>query len=336
MDVEKAAKSILWGRSLVRVCDGNGETCTFTLRSLTLEEQNEMEFLKDTVLQECEDEGILFHDEMEQILEETGAWTDEDDNRIASLEREVRKCKHGIKQAEFNKTKRKILEKKMSGLEAELSSLIGQKSSLFSLTAERRAEEFTRRYIIMRSSTDKFGKQIWGTEGDFLSSTDSELIDNLTIAYIEHHVMSEASIRKIARSGSWRFRWAASKNGESLFGKPVAEWTQMQDQLVYWSQYYDYVYESPDRPNEMVIESDAALDAWVEDQGSKERSGSGMSSSKGHQENFVVVPDGDKETIDRVHSMNSKENRKKISSERKEIKDKGRVSEWELRKKGKA
>jgi hypothetical protein len=336
MDMEKALKSILWGRALVRAENAEGEMKTFTLRSLTLEEQNEMEFLKETVLQECEDDGILFEEELKEILEETSAWTSEDDQRIEDLEREVRKCKHGIKQAEFNKTKRRILEKKMSGLELDLESLKSQKYGLFDLTAERRAEEFVRRYIIMKSATDKFGKQIWQTEEDFLSSTDSSLLNNLTLQYMEHHVMSETLLREIARSGSWRFRWSASKNGESLFGKPVAEWTQLQDMLVYWSQYYDFVYESPERPNDMVIENDAALDAWVEEQSRKNDSGSGMSSKAGHQEQFIVVPDADKETIDRVHGMNSKNNRKKISEERKEIKEKGRVSEWELRKKGKA
>jgi len=336
MDTEKALKRILWGRALVRAVNATGEEGTFTLRSLTLEEQNEMEFLKETVLQECEDEGILFQEELEQILEETNAWTSEDDQGIEDLEREIRKCRHGIKQAEFNKTKRRLLEKKMPKFELDLEGRKLRKDSLFSLTAERRAEEFVRRYIVMKSSTDKFGKQIWETEEEFLSSTDAVLVDSLTVQYLENHVMSEKQIREIARSGSWRFRWSASKNGESLFGKSISEWTQLQDALVYWSQYYDYVYESPDRPNDMVIENDAALDAWVENQQSKDQSGSGMSSKAGHQEQFIVVPDADKETIERVHGMNSKSNRKKISSERKEIKEKGRVSEWELRKKGKA
>lgn len=331
MDVEKALKKILLGRSLVRL-----EGQTFTLRSLTLEEQNEMEFLKEITLQECEEDGILFEKELLELLEETDAWTSEDDQRIEDLEREIRKCKHGIKQAEFNKTKRRLLEKKMSGFDTELRDLKGQKDRLLDLTAERRAEEFVRRFIVMKSATDKFGRQIWKTEEDFLESTDSRLIDDLTTAYIETFLLPESDIREIARSGSWRFRWAASKNGESLFGKPVAEWNQLQENLVYWSQFYDYVFEHPERPNEMIINSDSALDAWVEEQDRKDSSGSGMSSKAGHQEQFIVVPDGDKDTIDRVHGMNSKNNRKQISSERQEIKEKGRVSEWELRKKGKA
>lgn len=333
MDIEKALNKILWGKALVKASGQDGKAETFALRSLTLQENNEMQFLRETVLQECEEDGIVNKEELTLILKEAEAWTSKEEDRISELEQETKKLKHGIKQAEFNKTKRRILEKSLSRTTEELQVLSNQKIDLFSLTAEARAEEYTRRYMIFKSATDKFGNQFWNTEEEFLDCTDSELVNNLTLGYIDSHIMTEAEVRKIARSGMWRFRWSASKNGESLFGKPVSEWSDLQSTLVYWSQFYDYVYESPDKPNDMVIENDSALDGWVHEQeGKNSTTSNGMSGKSGHQEQFIVVPDADSETIEQVHSLNSKKDREQISRERKEIKEKGRVSEWELRK----
>jgi hypothetical protein len=335
MDVEKEINKILWGRCLVKAFGSDCVSKTFTLRSLTISEQNQMDFLKDTVLQECKEDGILTGEELMSVMSETGAWTEDDDKEIEDLEREIRRLKYGIKQSEYHASKNKILSKKLKKAEFKLQTAQGEKSALLGNTADSRAEEFVRRYMIFMSATDKFGNQIWKTEEEFLLSTDSTLIDVLTLRYVENHIMSESNLREIARSGLWRFRWSASKNGESLFGKSIAEWSELQSALVYWSQFYDYVYESMDRPSEMVIANDAALDAWYSDQSKEQGSkASSLSSKNDHQEQFIVVPDGDKETIDKINNMNSNTSKDTISRERKQIKEQGSISEWDLRKGG--
>ena len=335
MDIEKTVNKILWGRCLVKAHGIDGVSKTFTLRSLTIREQNELDFLKETILQECEEDGILNRKDLMKIMSETEAWTDSDDSEIERLEREVRKLNHGIVQAEYHVTRKKMLEKNLKKTQFKLQELNSQRTDLLGSTAEARSEEVVRRYMIFMSATDKFGKQIWDTEEAFLASTDSVLVDMLTIRYLQNHIMPEKEVRKIARSGLWRFRWSVSKNGESLFGGPISEWSELQSALVYWSQFYDYVYESMDSPSDMVIENDAALDAWVSDQNK------GSSSNKSrkpvndsHQEQFIVVPDADKSTIDKVYDMNDKKNKDLIRREREQIKEKGSVSEWDLRKKG--
>jgi hypothetical protein len=335
MDIEKEINKILWGRCLVKAFGSDGVSRTFTLRSLTISEQNEINFLKDTILQECKDDGILTVKELMSVMSDTGAWTESDDKDIEDTVREIRKLKHGIMQSEYHMSKNKILKKKLKKSEFKLATLNSEKNALIGNTADSRAEELVRRYMIFMSATDKFGNQTWKTEKEFLLSTDSLLIDMLTLRYLENHIMSEADVREIARSGLWRFRWSASKNGESLFGKPISEWGELQSALVYWSQFYDYVYESMDRPSDMVIANDAALDAWSLDQnkGSSNKAAS-LSKNSNHQEQFIVVPDADQGTIDRVHDMNDKKSKDLISRERNKIKEKGSISEWDLRKGG--
>lgn len=331
MDIEKAVNRILWGKAIVEISRG-GKKTSYVLRSLSLSEQNEIDFLKDSVLNECKENGILTEDELLQELEYAGAWTSDDEQQIKDIEKEIRRIKHNIKNCQFNVTKKKHLNRKLEKEEKNLSELRATKINILSCTAEARADEYARRYIIFNSSTDKMGNQIWETEEQFLESTDQELIDLLTIEYVNNHMMSEKQVREIARSQHWRFRWTASKNGESLFGKPISEWSDLQNNLVYWSQFYDFVYENPDAPSDDIIENDAALDAWFQDRDKKKSPTS--NAKNGHQEQFIVVPDGDKSTIESINKMNSKIDRDRISRERKEIKEKGRVSEWELRKKG--
>jgi hypothetical protein len=336
MNIDKAINKILWGRALVKAAGSDGVEKTFTLRSLTLKEQNEIEFLRETIMEECKEEGILLEEEMLEFLHDATAWTYVEEDRIVELEREIRKLKHGLKQSEFNATKTRMLRRKLTKTEKEIGELLYNKSQFLSLTAESRAEELVRRYMIFMSATDKFGNQTWQTEDDFLASTDSQLVDMLTIRYIESHIMSEKDVREVARSGMWRFRWAASKNGESLYGKPVSEWSDLQNNLVYWSQFYDYVYESLERPSQSIIDNDAALDAWSieQNEGSSNKAKKEKKTAGSHQEQFIIVPDGDQGTIDKVNGMNSRQTKEQVSRERKLIKEKGKVSEWDLRKKG--
>jgi hypothetical protein len=56
------------------------------------------------------------------------------------------------------------------------------------------------------------------------------------------------------------------KTSEPLFGIPTSEYTIDQLNLIYWSNYYQSIYEMmpEDRPSDFVIEDDEALDAYME------------------------------------------------------------------------
>lgn len=63
----------------------------------------------------------------------------------------------------------------------------------------------------------------------------------------------------------WRARWNAStKTGSPLFDGPTTDWNINQVALVYWSSFYDNIYEHPERPEAKIINNDDLLDKWVE------------------------------------------------------------------------
>jgi hypothetical protein len=55
------------------------------------------------------------------------------------------------------------------------------------------------------------------------------------------------------------------KTSEPLFGVPTSEYTLNQINLVYWSNFYQNIYEMmpEDRPSDMVIDDDDTLDAYM-------------------------------------------------------------------------
>jgi hypothetical protein len=211
------------------------------------------------------------------------------------------------------------------------------------LSAENRAEEIKRRHMIMLSVEDIEEKRYWSDLNVFLNENDLVLIYNLAIAYYKNNVLSEKETREIARSGQWRYRWASAKNGADLFGKPICDYSEMQNSLVYWSQFYDYVFESMDRPGDLIINDDDACDAWYNDQikktavkGDNQKNIVGTkkaTTNKFHQEQFVMVDPKDADSVKKVQEMNTSSTREQLRRENEFIKkNKGRVSEWKLRK----
>jgi len=68
----------------------------------------------------------------------------------------------------------------------------------------------------------------------------------------------------------WRARWRAStKTSSPLFEGVTTDWNINQVALVFWSNFYDNIYEHPERPEQKIIDNDDLLDKWVEDQAKK-------------------------------------------------------------------
>lgn len=335
MEIEKEIRKILWGKSIVSAKDCNGQSKTYVLRSLTMSEMNYLDFIYDQCFNESIESGLLSKEELDFFYKNNEIWTDEDEQELKDLKKEIAKQKGLKSKLKANKTKIKILSNKIKKLEDKLSNMIAYKQDLDSCSAEKHAEEISNRHMIHLSATDKFGKRLWEEDEDFLNCTDEKLIYNLTINYYKNNFLSDKQLRKIARSGVWRYRWSASKNGESLFGKPISEWTSVQNHLVYWSQYYDYIYENPDRPDDATIEDDDSIDRWMENESKKnKKSRVSKKSNKNSEfvEDFIVVEDGDSETIKDIYDENTISSRQVINKTREQVQKNGKVNDWQVKK----
>lgn len=284
-------------------------------------------------------------EQLEQFYNINEIWTAADDAEMRVLAKKIDLLKSQIKDAEYFPVKQKQLRKKLQANEHKVGEKKRTKSQLFNCSAETRATEISRRFMVMMSTENLKGVPKWETEEEFMGECDIDLIYNLALAYYNCNIFPEAELREMARSGQWRFKWNASKNGIDLFGKPISEWSEMQDALVYWSQFYDYVFECPERPSQLIIDDDDACDAWVNDQLKSKRLGKGKEKTpsnasaqrKGkttgaHHEQFVMVQPGDIDTVQRVQEMNPNAVRQKLKAEQSKIQKSGkRLTEWQLR-----
>lgn len=340
--VDERIKRILWGRSIVSVKDGNGADLTFILRSLTSHEGNRLDFVYHKELAEALRRGMLMEDELIQLLDGAGLWTGNDDIYLKGLERKEKLLAEKLSQYKFQKTLLKKVEKEMEETKVEREERERFRDSLLMLSAENRAEEIRRRHMIYMSTEDAEERSFWPNIESFLDDYDLVLVFNLAISYYRNNVFSESEMRQVARSGAWRFRWSAAKDGADLFGQPISSWTEAQNAIVYWSQFYDFVFESMDRPPDAVVKDDVACDVWYEDQVKKlarkgdERTNvlgtKKATTNKFHQEQFVMVSPGDVDTVKEVQEMNPIHTRNKLRREQEVVKKSGKVSEWELRK----
>lgn len=345
-EIQHKVHQILWGKFIAEVTNAEGLVKPFVLRSLTSHEINYLDFLYNRELRLAIEDGLLLELDLCTIYEDNGLWAETDEIHIKGLQNKIDIIKNQIRQCQFMKNKKKKYERDLKKTKNELENKNWEKNQLFMLSAENRAEEIKRRYMIMISSENINGEPYWESEESFLNEIDSVLMYNLAIAYYKNNILSESETREIARSGTWRFRWQAAKKGSDLFGKPVSEWSDMQNALVYWSQFYDIVYESGERPDQSIIDDDNACDAWYDDYikrmsnnnvNNESRSPTGIKKSKLnkiHQEQFIFVDENDSESIEKVQNMNAPSIREKLKSERQKIESSkgGRLSEWNLRK----
>ncbi|MCK5610115.1 hypothetical protein KAR91_50040 [Candidatus Pacearchaeota archaeon] len=344
-EITRNLDKILWGKSIVTIDGRFTDEATMVLRSLTIAESNFINHIYERELRAGLDVGILTDEELEQFYENNQVWTAADEAEIRVLTKQIDLLKSQIMDAEFFPVKQKQLRKKLLSNEDKIRDKKRVKSQLFNCSVETRAMEISRRFMVMMSTESLKGIPMWETEVEFMNECDIDLIYNLALAYYNCNIFPETELREMARSGQWRFKWNASKNGIDLFGKPISEWSEMQDALVYWSQFYDYVFECPERPSQLVIDDDDACDAWVNDQlkskrlgQTKEKRNSVQSTQRkgkttgARHEQFVMVQPGDVDTVQRVQEMNPNDVRRKLQAEQDKIQKSGkRLTEWQLR-----
>jgi hypothetical protein len=350
MDIEKVVNRILWGKSIVDVKDRTGKLHTFILRSLTIKENNLASYLYDKEYADAIATGILTCEQLKSIYESEEVWTEKEELELRGYPIAIKRLKTSIKDHEFFTLRKKQLEKRLRKTEKEYNDKIAEKDLLFAVSAEQRAQEVSRRFMVMMSTETLDEQKYWVDKGQFLAERDLPLIYNLALAYYKHNLLGQTTIRKIARSPIWQYRFAAYKRGADLFGRPVSEWSEMQGLLIYWSQIYDSVYNHPDRPSDFIINDDNALDGWLDSQSKESNRNAGSSGQERepfknvikrkqntgkrimHSEKFVMVQHGDKDSIRRVQDKNDPVTRARLQKESETIKKKGRVSEFDLRK----
>lgn len=267
-EIEQAINNIAWGGKHIRVKTFDG--CEIvTIKPLSISDKNFLDFIYDAALGEALESGVMNKFELYKLYKERGVWTNEDDDNHKVYIAKIKELKTLL--GNLENVERKKTQVQISFFEKELDKINLKRRELYNVSAENYAEEQKLLALAFCATHDLHDKKKWDKWDDFLSSVDLKLIDDILHGIINIEQYSEKQIRAIARSSTWRYRWNAAKSIGDLFGKPIMDFSPTQQSLIYWSQVYDNVYESMEKPPDEIINDDVALDRWFEAQAKKRK-----------------------------------------------------------------
>ena len=269
-EISRTIEGIGSGSKVVQVEDGSGKKVFILFKHPTLEHKESSYYMYSQALIEAEEQGILSIKQMKEISKTRSFFSQEDSKKLESIESKLKGQYLVLKKTTRVPARRNRVKEVIARLEGEASILRYNKDKYLENTSERKAAEerllFLSFCCTYKPSTNS---KYWELKSDFDSETDSILRRNIFTEFVMfYHGLGSTIIRYIARSNLWRIRYMISvKTGESLFNKGVNRYDTNQLMLVYWSNYYQSIYEMlpADRPTNSIIEDDTSLDAYMSD-----------------------------------------------------------------------
>jgi len=296
-----------------------------------------------TFFEQKKREGIPTVNELLQTYRENGLWTDTHETALKELPKQIEELQQR-KSSTKNRATAKKLDDWLIKRNQQLSHLMESRNQRLANSAEFLANDAATAYLISQCVLDINNNTIWPSYEELMDDSRLNLIDEMmAIFIINTNDSDEKTIRKLARSGFWRVRWNIFKKApHTLFERSAKDLTNDQFMLLYWSQVYDGVYESLERPPDDIVNDDEALDEWLlnQEEERKQEVGKkfyGKGSNKDSKINkaseiFKVV--SSREEAEKINALNSTSVRNIRKAEEKKLRDsKGRlVQEHELRK----
>jgi hypothetical protein len=218
--------------------------------------------------QELKKEGFFTEEEEKEILYKKNIWSDQLEEVLKLAKETILNFTAAIVECEFRSIEKNYLINKKRELQKLILDLQNKKSTFFYQTIAYNKLKLEYSYLLPHTIFLN-GEKYWKTETDFDNETDYTLINHL-IGEVSGQFYSEKDIRKIARSEPWRSMWKTySKGGGNLFEWTLSNMCKSQRELCYWSNIYENVFDSHERPDWDTIDNDEDLDIWFEHQYNK-------------------------------------------------------------------
>ena len=245
--LQKTLYRIIKGR--LRVVLGDLVLYVYEADSSMVEESFE---IYDDAYSKAYFDEVPLKSELVEVLIENNLWTPLDDREADKIEKEIENKKIEAFQSFYDQKKLKSIKRTIRNMELDFMKLKSKKVQLDHTSCEG-AAEFSRNMWLISKLT-KFKD---GTSYDWSKYTISSVME-----YYNSSAIKPATYRAIARSEPWRSMWSNGNRHSGVFDKPSKDYTSQQNTLCSFSAMYDNVYESPERPNEKVLEDDDCLDGW--------------------------------------------------------------------------
>jgi hypothetical protein len=209
---------------------------------------------------------------LEQLIIDRNLFTENDQKMLDGLKSRLEAQEILLSKTTKVKARQDRIKEAISTLQNQINELIYKKTSKLSFSAESKAEEERSFYLCWACAFMEHGNDFilyWPTFNDFVNENDFEFRSEVLLFFLRFKAgISTDIIRYIARHSLWRIRYITSvKVSEDLCGVPTSQYTNDMLNLAYWSNFYQSVYEMMprDRPQDSVIEDNAALDAYMKE-----------------------------------------------------------------------
>lgn len=230
------------------------------------------EFLKsryrrELALLEATSMGLPSIEELEKTMVERNLKDPEDEKKIETLQNKI-SAQSRLLQLSKIEGRRKPIREAIEGLEGEIQTIKNKGDSLFNISADRKADEESVLYLAWVSTHTIDGDKYWLSFDDFELEQDIVFRNSILDGFLPFNRGARVpELRYLARHNLWRIRYAAAlKLGGSLFTRGLDDLTPDQLALLYWSNYYQSIYEMlpDDQPDEDIISNDEDLDSFME------------------------------------------------------------------------
>lgn len=303
-ELDSYIRQICSSEKIVYVSNFKEEQVPLLFRYPTPKDIMFAEFEHKKALAEAKELGLPTMVEMKETIRTRKIFTEEDEVKIAKLKSRIVGQQAILAKTARVPARRSRLKEVIEKLTSQVAEIQYKRESSLELTQERKALEgkflYTTQKGVFSPETDQ---RFWKTKEEFNAEPDFLFRKRVFVEYVVFsHGIKQEHIRYIARSNLWRIRYVtATKTSEPLFGVPIADYSVDQLTLLYWSHFYQSIYEmmSDERPADTIIEDDQALDAYMKDwhsdrnrdaaaSKSKKNKQYGQSSAWDHQETLVM------------------------------------------------
>ena len=276
--------------------------------------------------------GLLDEEEAYDLFCSKGIWTDELENSLKVIEKDIEKLKIGMLSCIFKSYELSKIKQSLHLAKNKQLNLLIRKHSYSDITAEYLGGISKQLYLSLCEIYQQNGKYF--IEPDRILDTNGLFVNQILNMRMSDR-WTESVARELARSEPWGTYWSVYKGQKFPFKNDSLN--DNQKLIITWSKVYDNVRESLDCPSDKAVKDDDALDGWFllqkrkRDKHRNEKEAEDMISNPkigGADEIFLVAQT--KDDIENVYGLNDPVSRGKAKSNLTTAQALGRVKEADL------
>ena len=266
-EVEKYLLRIFSGKELVLI-EKDGKDLFIVFKYPTNEIKMRASLVYKDAYNRAIKEGLLTIEDLDKLIKERSIYTEEDEKRAEKIESQLEAQRILLAKTTKVKANQDRIKNIIEKLETELTEIRYKRYSKLGMSAENKAEEIRSSFYCWACTyLYEPDELFWKTYEEFNNETSLIFKNEVLMEFMKFFSgINTTTMRYIARHNLWRIRYVTSqKTSEQLFGIPTSEYNNDMLSLVYWSNFYQNIYEMlPEhRPSDSIIEDDEALDAYM-------------------------------------------------------------------------